>query len=141
MPTRELYVQGTQEHQLRVSNPRTGRLKTTALAIGPSMSLARIGVSLAYGDRFGGWGGRVHYGVLNKGRLGSGVPHREPSVLHVIVEAVAGDLGASQASSVEGGGAEEGKSSCLMSRMGVARGERETAHERHSEDGSVRSGE
>ena len=43
----------------------------------------------------------------NKGRLGSGVPHREPSVLHVIVEAVAGDLGASQVSSRlpgEGGG-------------------------------------
>ena len=38
---------------------------------------------------------------------GSGVPHREPSVLHVIVEAVAGDLGASQVSSQlpgEGGG-------------------------------------
>ena len=52
----------------------------------------------------------------NKGRLGSGVPHREPSVLHVIVEAVAGDLGASQVSSQlpgEGGGADEGKSSCL----------------------------
>ena len=43
----------------------------------------------------------VHYGVPNKGRLGSGVPHREPSVLHVIVEAVAGDLGASL---TEGGG-------------------------------------
>ena len=55
----------------------------------------------------GVWG-RVLYGVPNKGRLGSGVPHREPSVLHVIVEAVAGDLGASQASSQlpgeEGGG-------------------------------------
>ena len=47
----------------------------------------------------------VHYGVPNKGRLGSGVPHREPSVLHVVVEAVAGDLGASQASSqLPGGG-------------------------------------
>ena len=69
-------------------------------------------------------GGRVHYGVPNKGRLGSGVPHRELCVLHMIVEAVAGDLGASQASSQlsgEGGGADEGKSSCLMSRMGVAR--------------------
>ena len=83
----------------------------------------------------------MHYGVPNKGRLGSGVPHREPSVLHVIVEAVAGDLGASQASSQlsgEGGGADEGKSSCLM---GVARGEREIARERHPEDGSVQSGE
>ena len=30
-----------------------------------------------------------------------------------------------------GGGADEGKSSCLMSRMGVARGEREIARERH----------
>ena len=87
---------------------------------------------------------RVHYGVLNKGRLGSGVPHREPSVLHVIVEAAAGDLGASQASSQlsgEGGEAEEGKSSCLTPRMGVARGERETARDRHPEDGSVRSAE
>ena len=52
------------------------------------------------------------YGVPNKGRLGSGVPHREPSVLHVIVEAVAGDLGASQASSQlsgEGGGGRRGE--------------------------------
>ena len=68
---------------------------------------------------------RVHYGVPNKGRLGSGVPHREPSVLHVIVEAVAGDLGASQASSqLPGGegGADEGKSSCLTSRSGGGRG-------------------
>ena len=44
--------------------------------------------------------------MLNKGRLGSGVPHREPSVLHVIVEAVAGDLGASQASWGDRGGEE-----------------------------------
>ena len=47
------------------------------------------------------------YGVPNKGRLGSGVPHREPSVLHVTVEAVAGNLGTSEASSQlsgEGGG-------------------------------------
>ena len=42
MPTRELYVQGTQEPQpLAIEPPhwRTGGLKTTALAIGPSMSL------------------------------------------------------------------------------------------------------
>ena len=87
---------------------------------------------------------RVHYGVPNKGRLGSGVPHREPSVLHVIVEAVAGDLGASQASSQlpgEEGGADEGKSSCLTSRIGVCRGERETAHDLHPEAGSVLPGE
>ena len=48
----------------------------------------------------------------NKGRLGSGVPHCEPSVLHVIVEAVAGDLGASQVSSQlpgEGGGLTRGR--------------------------------
>ena len=86
----------------------------------------------------------MYYGVPNKERLGSGVPHREPSVLHAIVEAVAGDLGASQASSQpygEGGEADEGKSSCLMSRMGVARGERETTRERHPEDGSVQFGE
>ena len=82
----------------------------------------------------------VHYGVPNKGRLGSGVPHREPSMLHVIVEAVAGDLGASQASSqLPGGegGADEGKSSCLTSRIGVCRGERETARDLHPEAGSV----
>ena len=86
----------------------------------------------------------VHYGVPNKGRLGSGVPHREPSVLHVIVEAVAGDLGASQASSqLPGGegGADEGKSSCLTSRIGVCRGERETARDLHPEAGSVQPGE
>ena len=85
------------------------------------------------------------YGVPNKGRLGSGVPHREPSVLHVIVEAVAGDLGANQTSSrlcgEGGGGAKDGKSSCLTSRMGVARGERELARARRPEDGSVQSGE
>ena len=94
-------------------------------------------------DPMGVWG-RVPYGVPNKGRLGSGVPHHEPSVLHVIVEAVAGDLGASQASSQlsgEGRGADKGKSSCLTSRMGVAGGERETARDRHPEAGSVQSGE
>ena len=129
----------------RVSNPRTGRRKTTALNTGPSMSLTQNGASFTYGASRGGGGGRqVHYGVLNKGRLGSGVPHREPSVLHVIVEAVAGDLGASQASSQlsgEGGETEEGKSSCRTSRMGVARGERETARERQAEVGYVRSAE
>ena len=91
----------------------------------------------------GVWG-RVLYGVPNKGRLGSGVPHREPSVLHVIVEAVAGDLGASQASSQlpgEKGGADEGKSSCLTSRIGVCRGERETARDLHPEAWSVQPGE
>ena len=50
-PTREFYVQGSQEHQLPGSNPRTGRLKTTALTIGPCLSLARYGVSIAYGVR------------------------------------------------------------------------------------------
>ena len=62
--------------------------------------------ALMESEPMGVWA-RAHYGVPNKGRLGSGVPHREPSVLHVIVEAVAGDLGASQASSQlpgEGGG-------------------------------------
>ena len=64
MPTRELYVQGTQGRP-RVSNPRTGRLKTTALAIGPSMShtinpLCHLvggvpGVGLCCGGG-GGWG-------------------------------------------------------------------------------------
>ena len=60
MPTRELYVQGTQEQQLPGIEPPhcTGRLKTTALAIGPSMSLTRIGVSFTYGAlRGGGQGG------------------------------------------------------------------------------------
>ena len=100
MPTRELYVQGTQERQ------------------GLPWGFRGLGLGMSR---------QVHYGVLNKGRLGSGVPHREPSVLHVTVEAVAGDLGASQASSQltgEGGEAEEGKSSCRMPRIGVARGER-----------------
>ena len=40
----------------RVSNPRTGRLKTTALAIGPSMSLTRNAVSFTYGAFRGGGG-------------------------------------------------------------------------------------
>ena len=48
-PTRELYVQGSQEHQLPGSNPHTGRLKTTALTTGPCVSLALYGVSVAYG--------------------------------------------------------------------------------------------
>ena len=48
-PTRELYVQGTQEHQLPGSNPRTGRLKTTALTTGPCRSLALFGVCDALG--------------------------------------------------------------------------------------------
>ena len=62
----------------------------------------------------------------------------------VIVEAVAGDLGTSQASSQltgEGGEAEEGKSSRRTPRMGVARGERETARDHHPQVGSVRSAE
>ena len=91
----------------------------------------------------GVWG-RVLYGVPNKGRLGSGVPHREPSVLHVIVGAVAGDLGAGQASSQlpgEEGEADEGKSSCVTSRIGVSRGEQETARDLHPEAGSVQPGE
>ena len=65
-------------------------------------------------------------------------------MLHVIVEADAGDLGASEASSQlfgDGGETKEGKSSCLMSRIGVVRGERETARERHPEDRSVRFAE
>ena len=41
-PTRELYVQGSQEHQRLGSNPRTGRLKTDALTTGPRESLTRL---------------------------------------------------------------------------------------------------
>ena len=47
-PTRELYVQGSQEHQLPGSNPRTGRLKTYALTIGPCESLTHYGGSAGY---------------------------------------------------------------------------------------------
>ena len=44
-PTRELYVQGSQEHKRLGSNPPTGRLKTDALTTG---SLLRdLGVSSA----------------------------------------------------------------------------------------------
>ena len=46
-PTRELYVQGSQEHQRPGSNPRTGRLKTDALTTGPRESLTHLGVSSA----------------------------------------------------------------------------------------------
>ena len=41
-PTRELYVQGSQEHQRPGSNPRTGRLKTYALTTGPRESLTPL---------------------------------------------------------------------------------------------------
>ena len=41
-PTRELYVQGSQEHQRPGSNPRTGRLKTDALTTGPRESLTPL---------------------------------------------------------------------------------------------------
>ena len=40
-----------------------------------------------------------------------------------------------------GGGADEGKSSCLTSRIGVCCGERETARDLHPEAGSVQPGE
>ena len=65
MPTRELYVQGTRGSP-PVSNPRTRRLKTTALAIGPSMSLTiNPALSLVGGCSWGGvelWGGRGFQG-------------------------------------------------------------------------------
>ena len=57
-PTGELYVQGSQEHQLPGSNPRTGRLKTYALTIGPCESLALYGGSAGYESNPKG-GGRV----------------------------------------------------------------------------------
>ena len=41
----------------------------------------------------------------------------------------------------KGGGANDRKSSCLTSRMGVAHGEPEIARARHPEDGSLQSGE
>ena len=47
-PTRELYVQGSQEHQRLGSNPRTGRLKTDALTTGPRESLTRLRGAVGY---------------------------------------------------------------------------------------------
>ena len=47
--TRELYVRASQDHELTGSYPRTGRLKTTALTVGPCVSLALYGVSVGYG--------------------------------------------------------------------------------------------
>ena len=44
-PTRELYVQGSQEHQRPGSNPRTGRLKTDALTLLSLLSLLFLGGS------------------------------------------------------------------------------------------------
>ena len=41
-PTRELYVQRSQEHQRPGSYPRTGRLKTDALTTGPRESLTPL---------------------------------------------------------------------------------------------------
>ena len=46
--TRELYVQGSQEHQRLGSNPRTGRLKTDALTTGPRESLPRLRGAVGY---------------------------------------------------------------------------------------------
>ena len=48
MPSRELYVQGTQEPQPPGIEPRTGRVKSTALTIGPSMSLTSF-LALPFG--------------------------------------------------------------------------------------------
>ena len=152
MPTRELYVQGTQEQQLPGFKPphwTTEDYRSRYWAVYVSYQFScfanrRGAFPIGFRGLGHGMSRQVHYGVLNKGRLGSGVPHREPFVLHVTVEAVAGDLGASQTSSQltgEGGAAKEGKSSCRMPHMGVARGERETARDRHPEDGSVRCAE
>ena len=47
-PTRELYVQGSQEHQRLGSNPRTGRLKTYALTTRPRESLTRLRGAVGY---------------------------------------------------------------------------------------------
>ena len=47
-PTRELYVQGSQEHQRLGSNPRTGRLKTDALTTGPQESLTQLRGAVGY---------------------------------------------------------------------------------------------
>ena len=57
-PTRELYVQGSQEHQLPGSNPHTGRLKTYALTIGLCVSLVLYGGAAGYDSNPKG-GGRV----------------------------------------------------------------------------------
>ena len=63
-------MQGSQEHQLPGSNPRTGRLKTYALTIGPCVSLA-LYVGAAGRDSNPKGGGRVLLGVPNKGWLES----------------------------------------------------------------------
>ena len=99
----------------RVSNPRTRRLKTTALTIGPSMSLAIYPtLSLGWGVPgaglrcWGGGGGGSRGGfrlcipmgtdlVMVSARIThniQGVWQRDPSVLHDSVEAVEGEAGA-----------------------------------------------
>ena len=61
MPTRELYMQGTQEQQLPGIEPPPGRLKTSTLTIGPSMSLAHRAAQLAQGAAF--MGGHIQLGL------------------------------------------------------------------------------
>ena len=76
MPTRELYMQKTQEQQLPGIEPPPGRLKTSALTIGPSMSLAHRAAQLAQGGAF--MGGHIELGLrkqpyrLNQVRDGGG---------------------------------------------------------------------
>ena len=67
MPTRELYVHGTQGQSPGIE-PRTRRLKTTALAIGPSMSLT-INPALSLGGGWS-WGGVELRGGRGMGVLG-----------------------------------------------------------------------
>ena len=61
MPNRELYVQGTQEQQLPGIKPPPGQLKTSALTIGPSMSLAHLAAQIVLGGR--SWGGQIELGL------------------------------------------------------------------------------
>ena len=56
MPTCELYM-APKSNSSRESNPRTGRLKTTALAIGLSVSVTSFPAPLIDGERSPGGGG------------------------------------------------------------------------------------
>ena len=89
--------------------------------------------------------GQVHWGVVLLGCVQElcvcaiGVPQREPSVLHVIVDAVPGECGASHSSSLpvsalcwHGVVAGLANSACLVPQNGAwSRGERDSAPERH----------
>ena len=84
-----------------------------------------------YKEREGVTVWRVGYGVQNSCRWASGVTHLDPSVLQDMVEAVAGDGGASAAPACCAGETDPGKSTCRVLHIGVpVLGERETTLER-----------